>query len=163
MKKNRKYWKETAKSVLRGNWGIAIAGMLAYMAVDFLGTIVSAELFREKLSGSYTGTSFCICCFSDRYGVQHRVQLYDAEYGAEEENSVLETFCICPQPAGPCADRSLCDGTSEYSFSASVLFCYVSGNSRKYNRRTAFVDGTDFWSYAFEYSTECTYHGTICT
>ena len=45
MKKNRKYWKETAKSVLRGNWGIAIAGMLAYMAVDFLGTIVSAELF----------------------------------------------------------------------------------------------------------------------
>lgn len=45
MKKNRKYWKETAKSVLRGNWGIAIAGMLAYMAVNFLGNILSLELF----------------------------------------------------------------------------------------------------------------------
>ena len=48
MKKNRKYWKETAKSVLRGNWGIAIAGVLAYTAVDFLGTIISAELFPGK-------------------------------------------------------------------------------------------------------------------
>ena len=45
MKKNRKYWKETAKSVLRGNWGIAIAGMLAYMAVNSLGNILSLELF----------------------------------------------------------------------------------------------------------------------
>lgn len=45
MKKNRKYWKETAKSVLRGNWGIAIAGMLAYMAVNFLGNVLSLELF----------------------------------------------------------------------------------------------------------------------
>ena len=45
MKKNRKYWKETAKSVLGGNWGIAIAGMLAYMAVNFLGNVLSLELF----------------------------------------------------------------------------------------------------------------------
>lgn len=45
MKRNRKYWKKSAKSTLSGNWGIAIAGMLAYMAVDFLGNIFSIQLF----------------------------------------------------------------------------------------------------------------------
>lgn len=50
MKKNRKYWKETAKSVLRGNWGIAIAGMLAYMAEIFWELLFRQNFFREKLS-----------------------------------------------------------------------------------------------------------------
>lgn len=45
MKRNRKYWKRSAKTALSGNWGIAIAGMLAYMAVNFLGNIFSIELF----------------------------------------------------------------------------------------------------------------------
>ena len=60
--------------------GIAIAGMLYYMAVDFLGTIVSAELFPGEAVLEVILGQICICCFSDRYGVQHRVQLYDAEY-----------------------------------------------------------------------------------
>lgn len=45
MKRNRKYWKASAKAALRGNWIIAIAGMLAYMAVNFLGNVLSFELF----------------------------------------------------------------------------------------------------------------------
>lgn len=45
MKRNRKYWKTSAKAALRGNWIIAIAGMLAYMAVNFLGNVLSLELF----------------------------------------------------------------------------------------------------------------------
>ena len=45
MKRNRKYWKASAKAALRGNWMIAIAGMLAYMAVNFLGNVLSLELF----------------------------------------------------------------------------------------------------------------------
>lgn len=49
MKRNRKYWKTSAKAALRGNWIIAIAGMLAYMAVNFLGNVLSLELFREIL------------------------------------------------------------------------------------------------------------------
>ena len=52
MKRNRKYWKTSAKAALRGNWIIAIAGMLAYMAVNFL----------------------------DRDGIRYRIQLYDVEY-----------------------------------------------------------------------------------
>lgn len=45
MKRNRKYWKTSAKAALRGNWIIAIAGMLAYMAVNFLGNVLSLEIF----------------------------------------------------------------------------------------------------------------------
>lgn len=45
MKKNRKYWKRSAKSALSGNWGVAIAGMLACTAVNFLGNIFSIQLF----------------------------------------------------------------------------------------------------------------------
>ena len=45
MKRNRKYWKTSAKAALRGNWIIAIAGMLAYMAVKFLGKGLLLELF----------------------------------------------------------------------------------------------------------------------
>lgn len=45
MKRNRKYWKTSAKAALRGNWIIAIAGMLAYMAMNFLGNVLSLELF----------------------------------------------------------------------------------------------------------------------
>ena len=45
MKKNRKYWKTSAKAALKGNWPIAIAGMLAYMAVNFLGNVLSLQLF----------------------------------------------------------------------------------------------------------------------
>ena len=49
MKRNRKYWKTSAKAALRGNWIIAIAGMLAYMAVNFLGNVLSRNFFREIL------------------------------------------------------------------------------------------------------------------
>ena len=35
----RKYWKSYAKSNLKGNWGIAIAAMLAVVAVNFIGNI----------------------------------------------------------------------------------------------------------------------------
>ena len=45
MKRNRKYWKKSAREALRGNWTIAIVGMLAYMAVNFLGNVLSLELF----------------------------------------------------------------------------------------------------------------------
>lgn len=41
----RKYWKSYAKRKLSGNWGIAIAAMLAVVAVNFLGNILAIELF----------------------------------------------------------------------------------------------------------------------
>lgn len=163
MKKNRKYWKETAKSVLRGNWGIAIAGMLAYMAVDFLGTIVSAELFPgEAVLEVILGQVFVfvVSLIAMVFSTGYSYMMLNMSRGREFSLGNL-LYMFHNQP-GPCADRSLCMALLS-TVLTSVLFCYVSGNSRKYNRRTAFVDGTDFWSYAFEYSTECTYHGTICT
>lgn len=57
----RKYWKSYAKSNLKGNWGIAIAAMLAVVAVNFIG-------------------NFCVYCISDRNDLQYRIQLYAAEY-----------------------------------------------------------------------------------
>ena len=41
----RKYWKSYAKSNLKGNWGIAIAAMLAVVAVNFIGNIFAVQLF----------------------------------------------------------------------------------------------------------------------
>lgn len=43
----RKYWKSYAKSNLKGNWGIAIAAMLAVVAVNFIGNILLYSCFRE--------------------------------------------------------------------------------------------------------------------
>lgn len=45
MSKNRKYWKLHAKESLRGNWGLAIAGMLLSAAVNFVGNYMSSGLF----------------------------------------------------------------------------------------------------------------------
>lgn len=41
----RKYWKSYAKRNLSGNWGIAIAAMLAVVAVNFIGNIFAIKLF----------------------------------------------------------------------------------------------------------------------
>ena len=57
----RKYWKSYAKSNLKGNWGIAIAAMLAVVAVNIK-------------------RNFCVYCISDRNDLQYRIQLYAAEY-----------------------------------------------------------------------------------
>lgn len=81
MKRNRKYWKTSAKAALRGNWIIAIAGMLAYMAVNFLGNVLSLEPFSGKFyAGDRSRADFCICCVADRDGIRYRIQLYDVEY-----------------------------------------------------------------------------------
>lgn len=45
MNRSRKYWKSYAKRSLSGNWGISIAGMLAVTAVNFIGNMMSVELF----------------------------------------------------------------------------------------------------------------------
>lgn len=45
MNKNRKYWKSHAKESLRGNWGLAIAGMLLSAAVNFVGNYMASGLF----------------------------------------------------------------------------------------------------------------------
>lgn len=42
---DRKYWKSYAKMNLSGNWGIAIAAMLAVAAVNFIGNILAVQLF----------------------------------------------------------------------------------------------------------------------
>ena len=42
---DRKYWKSYAKMNLSGNWGIAIAAMLAVVAVNFVGNILAVQLF----------------------------------------------------------------------------------------------------------------------
>lgn len=81
MKRNRKYWKTSAKAALRGNWIIAIAGMLAYMAVNFLGNVLSLELFPgNSMLEIAAGQIFVICCVADRDGIRYRIQLYDVEY-----------------------------------------------------------------------------------
>lgn len=43
--KKPKILENKCQGSLRGNWIIAIAGMLAYMAVNFLGNVLSLELF----------------------------------------------------------------------------------------------------------------------
>ena len=65
----RKYWKSYAKSNLKGNWGIAIAAMLAVVAVNFIGNICIG-----------IKRNFCVYCISDRNDLQYRIQLYAAEY-----------------------------------------------------------------------------------
>ena len=42
---DRKYWKSYAKRNLSGNWGIAIAAMLAVGAVNLVGNILAVKLF----------------------------------------------------------------------------------------------------------------------
>ena len=42
---DRKYWKSYAKRNLSGNWGIAIAAMLAVAAVNLVGNIFAVKLF----------------------------------------------------------------------------------------------------------------------
>ena len=42
---DRKYWKFYAKMKLSGNWGIAIAAMLAVAAVNLVGNILAVKLF----------------------------------------------------------------------------------------------------------------------
>ena len=42
---DRKYWKSYAKMKLSGNWGIAIAAMLAVGAVNLVGNILAVKLF----------------------------------------------------------------------------------------------------------------------
>lgn len=41
----REYWKTYAKAHLRGNWGIAIAGMLAVQGFNLLGSVFAIVLF----------------------------------------------------------------------------------------------------------------------
>ena len=77
----RKYWKSYAKSNLKGNWGIAIAAMLAVVAVNFYRkyfccTAVSGR-FRICIG---IKRNFCVYCISDRNDLQYRIQLYAAEY-----------------------------------------------------------------------------------
>ena len=43
----RKYWKSYAKSNLKGNWGIAIAAMLAVVAVILSEIFLLYSCFRE--------------------------------------------------------------------------------------------------------------------
>ena len=43
----RKYWKSYAKSNLKGNWGIAIAAMLAVVAVNLSEIFLLYSCFRE--------------------------------------------------------------------------------------------------------------------
>lgn len=45
MSKNRKYWKLHAKESLRGNWGLAIGGMLLSSAVNLIGNYMASGLF----------------------------------------------------------------------------------------------------------------------
>lgn len=45
MSKNRKYWKTHAKNSLKGNWGLAVGGMLAVSAVNFIGNYMASVLF----------------------------------------------------------------------------------------------------------------------
>ena len=74
----RKYWKSYAKSNLKGNWGIAIAAMLAVVAVNFIGNIFAVSgRFRICIG---IKRNFCVYCISDRNDLQYRIQLYAAEY-----------------------------------------------------------------------------------
>lgn len=77
----RKYWKSYAKSNLKGNWGIAIAAMLAVVAVNFIGNIFAVQLFPgDSVFALVLSESFCVYCISDRNDLQYRIQLYAAEY-----------------------------------------------------------------------------------
>lgn len=77
----RKYWKSYAKSNLKGNWGIAIAAMLAVVAVNFIGNIFAVQLFPgDSVFALVLSEIFCVYCISDRNDLQYRIQLYAAEY-----------------------------------------------------------------------------------
>ena len=62
----RKYWKSYAKSNLKGNWGIAIAAMLAVVAVNFIGNIFAVQLFPGDSVFALVLSEFCVYCISDR-------------------------------------------------------------------------------------------------
>lgn len=57
----RKYWKSYAKSNLKGNWGIAIAAMLAVVAVNFIGNIFAVQLFPRIDCCYHRYSHFLLC------------------------------------------------------------------------------------------------------
>ena len=77
----RKYWKSYAKSNLKGNWGIAIAAMLAVVAVNFIGNIFAVQLFPgDSVFALVLSEIFVFIVSLIGMISQYRIQLYAAEY-----------------------------------------------------------------------------------
>lgn len=78
----RKYWKSYAKSNLKGNWGIAIAAMLAVVAVNFIGNIFAVQLFPGDSVFALVLSEIFVFIVSliGMNDLQYRIQLYAAEY-----------------------------------------------------------------------------------
>ena len=51
--RDRKYWKAQAKSDLRGNWGLAILGMLAAPLVNLIGSSAATRIFSGSSLASW--------------------------------------------------------------------------------------------------------------
>ncbi len=64
MSRSRKYWKSYAKKSLEGNWGTAIAGMLAVAAVNFIGNMMAVQLFSGNSVFSLALSQIFVFIFS---------------------------------------------------------------------------------------------------
>ena len=158
MKRNRKYWKTSAKAALRGNWIIAIAGMLAYMAVNFLGNVLSLELFPGNSMLEIAAGQifvFVVSLIAMVFGTGYSYMMLNMSRGREFSlGNLLYMFHNQPDRVLIAAFvMALLNTVSQLPIYFAVYLTDPGADE---------LDADDHGNHDPECSTECTYHSTAC-
>ena len=160
----RKYWKSYAKSNLKGNWGIAIAAMLAVVAVNFIGNIFAVQLFPGDsvfalvLSEIFVFiVSLIGMIFSTGYSYMQLNICRGRDYSLSD---LLYMFHNQPDRV---LVAGLVDGVDRYSGADSILLCDLYGKSGKYCGKHDSLVSASFGSVDSCNGIECDFYSAICT